>query len=282
MDIMARLVAETAPKYLGQSVVVVNKPGAGGALVAMDVINSKPDGYKLVTLSTNSFMSTFKTQKIMFNPEELVPLWSFLMFKTGMFVQADSPWKTLADLIDDAKKNPGKITWGHHGRGLSVQVAASLIFKQAGVDLTEIPHKGSPESMAALLGGHIDVLTTSYATVSKHIESGKLRGLVVYSDRRFEDRQDVPSSTELGFPQLEKLTPLVGLYGHKDTPEGVKKILVEALRKTCNDPAFKQGIVKVGEEHRCEDPEFAADAAKKGTEVVVPILKDLGIYVDQK
>lgn len=282
MDIMARLVAETAPKYLGQPIVVVNKPGAGGALVAMDVINSKPDGYKMVTLSTNSFISTFKTQKIMFNPDDLVPLWSFLMFKTGMFVRADSPWKTLADLIADAKKNPGKVTWGHHGRGLSVQVAASLIFKQAGVELTEIPHKGSPESMAALLGGHIDVLTTSYATVSKHVESGKLRGLVVYSDRRFDDRPDVPCSTELGFLQLEKLTPLVGLYGRKDIPEVVKKILVDALQKTCKDPAFKQGIEKVGEEHRCKDPEFTADAARKGAEVVTPILKELKIYVEQK
>ena len=281
MDIMGRLVAEIGPKYLGQPMVVINKPGAAGALVAMDVINSKPDGYKVVTLSTNSFMSTFKTQKIMFNPDDLVPLWAFLMFKTGMFVQADSPWKTLQDLLDYAKKNPGKVTWGHHGRGLSVQVAAALIFKHAGVQLTEIPHKGSPESMAALLGGHIDVLTTSYATVAPHIQSGKLRALVVYSDRRFSDRPDVPCSSELGFPELDKLTPIVGLYGHKDTPPNVKKILSEAFRKTCEDPAFKQGIEKVGEEYRCETPEFSADAARKGTDVTVPLLKELGIYVEQ-
>ena len=282
MDVLARLVAEIGPKYLGQSVVVMNKPGAGGALAAMDVINSKPDGYKLVTLSTISFMSTFKTQKIMFNPGDLMPVWSFLRFKTGLFVRGDSPWKTLAELLDDAKKRPGKITYGHHGRGMNVQLSASLIFKQAGVEVSEIPHKGSAESMTALLGGHIDVLTTSYATVSQHIKSGNLRALVVYNDRRYEDRPDVPCSTELGFPKLEQMIPVVGLYGRKDTPKDVRNILIEALRKTCSDPAFKQGIEKVGEEYLCQTPEFAVETIRKGTEVTVPILKELGIYADQK
>jgi tripartite-type tricarboxylate transporter receptor subunit TctC len=282
MDILARVTAEVAPKYLGQPIVVINKPGAGGALAAMDVVNSKPDGYKLVTLSNNSFMSTFQTQKIMFNPKQLVPMWSMIMFKEGMFIRADAPWKSLEELIEYARKNPDKVTWGHHGRGLKVQVAASMIFKRAGIQIIEVPHKGSAESMAALLGGHIDVLTTSYATVTPHVKSGKIRPIVTYEGQRYKDHPEVPTATELGYKDVEKLSTYVGLYGHRDVPEPVKKIMSEALRKTCEDAAFKAGIEKVGEEHRCETPEFAMEAIKRGEEVVVPILKELGIYVDQK
>ncbi|OGP63050.1 MAG: hypothetical protein A2170_11690 [Deltaproteobacteria bacterium RBG_13_53_10] len=282
MDILARVTAEAAPKYLGQPMVVINKPGAGGALAAMDVVNSKPDGYKLVTLSNNSFMSTFHTQKLMFNPKQLIPMWSMIMFKTGMFIRGDAPWKSMEELIDHARKNPDKVTWGHHGRGLSVQVAASLIFKRAGVRMIEVPHKGSAESMAALLGGHIDVLTTSYATVNPHVKSGKIRPLVTYEGQRYKDHPEVPTATELGYKDVEKLSTYVGLYGHSDTPEPTKKILGDVLKKTCEDPTFKKGIEKVGEEHRCENPEFAMEAIRRGEEVVIPILKELGIYVENK
>ena len=282
MDILARVSAEVAPKYFGQPMVVINKPGAGGALAAMDVVNAKPDGYKLVTLSNNSFMSTFKTQKLMFNPNQLIPMWSMIMFKTGMFIRADAPWKSLEELIEYARKNPDKVSYGHHGRGLSVQVAASLIFKRAGVRIIEVPHKGSAESMTALLGGHIDVLTTSYATATPHVQAGKIRAIVTYEGQRYQDHPGVPTATELGYRDVEKLSTYVGLYGHRDTPEPIKKILSETLRKTCEDPDFKKGIEKVGEEHRCETPEFAMEAIRKGEEVVVPILKELGIYVDQK
>ena len=282
MDILARVSAEVGPKYLGQPIVVINKPGAGGALAAMDVVNSKPDGYKLTTLSNNSFMSTFHTQKLMFNPKQLVPMWSMIMFKTGMFIRGDAPWKSLQEVIDYARKNPDKVTWGHHGRGLSVQVAASLIFKRAGVRVIEVPHKGSAESMAALLGGHIDVLTTSYATVIPHVKAGTIRPIVTYEGQRYKDHPGVPTATELGYKDVENLSTYVGLYGHRDTPDPVKKITSEALKKTCEDPVFKTGIEKVGEEHRCENPEFAMEAIRKGEEVVIPILKELGIYVEQK
>lgn len=282
MDILARVTAEVGPKYLGQPFVVINKPGAGGALAAMDVVNSKPDGYKLTTLSNNSFMSTFHTQKLMFDPKHLVPMWSMIMFKTGMFIRGDAPWKSLHEVIDYARKYPDKLSWGHHGRGLSVQVAASMIFKRAEVRLIEVPHKGSAESMAALLGGHVDILTTSYATVTPHVKSGKIRPIVTYEGQRYKDHPDVPTASELGYKDPEKLSTYVGLYGHRDTPGPVKKILSEALKKTCEDPAFKAGIEKVGEEHRCETPEFAMEAIRRGEEVVIPILKELGIYIENK
>lgn len=282
MDIMARIVANKAPKYLGQPVVVVNKPGAGGIIAGADIVNAKPDGYKLIVLSNFFFATTVKTQKMTYDPGLIIPIANCMMFKLGMFVRGDSPWKTLNDLITYARKNPGKLTWGHHGRGITVHMAALLIFKKAGVQTVEIPQKGSPESLASLLGGHIDMSTSNYGPFKPHLESGKVRCLVVYSDRRFRDPADVPSALELGYPEVEKVTTFVGFYAHKNTPENIKKILIEGLKKTCEDSEVKKGIEELGEEPRYGSAEFITEAIKKGEEVGVPLIKELGLYVEQK
>jgi tripartite-type tricarboxylate transporter receptor subunit TctC len=281
MDIFARLVADTAPKYIGQPFVVINKPGAGGAIAAADVANSKPDGYKLLTIATSNFVSSFKTQKMVFNPADLIPLWSFMQFRTGLFVKADSPHKTLNDLLEDAKKKPDKITWGHPGRGLSVQIATSLLFRKADVKMIEVPHKGSSELVAALLGGHTDVITTSFGSVSSHIAGGKMRSLVVYTNRRFSNFPEIPTAKELGFEDVDKVSAIVSLYVHKNTPDKIKSILKDGLKKTCHDPALKAGIERIGEEYLCDEPDTAIELIEKGEEVVTPILKELGIYVQQ-
>jgi tripartite-type tricarboxylate transporter receptor subunit TctC len=282
MDIMARVVADRAPKYLGQPVVVVNKPGAGGIIGGADIINSKPDGYKLITLTNFFFATTVKTQKMTYDPNMMVPIANCMMYKMGLFIRGDSPWKTLDDLLDYARKNPGKVTWGHHGRGITIHMAALLIFKKAGVQTLEIPQKGSPESLAALLGGHIDASTSNYGPFKPHLESGKVRCLILYSDRRFSDLPGVPHALELGYPDVEKVTTFIGLYAHKNTPENVKRFLMDGFKKTCEDDEVKKGILKLGEEPMYGAPEFAMRAIKKGEEVGVPLIKELGLYVDQK
>ena len=120
MDIVSRIVADLAPKYIGQPIVVVNKPGAGGSIAAADVISSKPDGHKLVMLTNFFFATTVKTQKIPFDPNDLTPIVNLYEYKLGMIVKGDSPWKTLSDFLDYAKKNPGKIRCAHGGRGITL------------------------------------------------------------------------------------------------------------------------------------------------------------------
>jgi len=282
MDLFAREVAQIAPKYLKQPMVVINKPGAGGAVAATEIVNSKPDGYRLVTLTNISFISVFKTQKIMFNPSQVSPIWACQGIKHGLFVRGDSPWKTLGDLLAYAKKNPGKLTWGHHLRGSSVHLGALLIFKKAGVDLVEIPHKGSAESMAALLGKHIDVLTTTFSTAGPHVDSGAFRCLVVYEDQRYKDRLGIPCAAELGYPEAGKVAAFTGLFAHAKIPDKPRAVLTDAMKKTCEDPAFKAAIEKIGEAHVCGGSEMLKDAITKGEAVVTPVLKELGLYVEQK
>jgi tripartite-type tricarboxylate transporter receptor subunit TctC len=278
IDLMTRLVADIAPKFLGQPMVVINKPGGAGSLAAADVINAKPDGYKLATMASFYFGGTSKTQKLPFDPDDLVPIANFMEFRFGMMVKGDSPWMTLDDLLDYARKNPNKLNWGHPGRGVSIYMSALLIFRKAGVETSDVPFQGSPQVLAALLGRHIDASTGVYGTVKDHVKTGAIRYLTVYSDHRYDDLPDVPSAVELGYPEAA-IPSFIGIYAHKDTPEAVKQTLMDAFKKTYDDPDFKKGIQKIGEEPRYGGPELMTEAIRKSEKVSVPILKEFGLYV---
>ena len=281
LDMVSRLVGDIAPKYLGQPVVVVDKPGAGGSIAAAEIISSSPDGYKLFTTTNFFFATTSKTQTLPFDPYHLVPLVNFVQFTEGIFVRGESPWRTFKEVLDYARANPGKLRWAHTGRGIAGHVTVSFIFKKAGVETIEVPYKGSPEKLAALLGGHVDLSSFTYGAVKDHLKTGNVRILALISDRRsmHADLSNAPTVIELGFPEISKITALVGFYLHKDTPGGIKKTLIDAFKKTYNDPAFKNGIEKTGDEMRFGEPEFMKEAIMKSEEFTVPMLKELGLYV---
>ena len=282
VDVIFRIVAEIAPKYLGQPVVVINKPGAGGSVAAGDVISSKPDGYKLITLTNFFFATTIKTQKVPFDQGDLIPIANFMEYKHGFAVRGDSPWKTFGDVLDYAKKNPGKLKWGHHGRGVTTHLNGLLIFRRAGVETIDVPFRGSPEMLAAVLGGHLDIGVFANGAILDHLKAGKLRYLVFFSDRRYSDQPDIPNGLELGFTSVAKLMTYFGVYAHKNTPEEIRKHLVDVFtKKIFMDPEVKKGIERAGETPRLEGPEFIVEAIKRGEEVGVPILKELGLYVQK-
>ena len=279
MDLWSRLVADIAQKNLGQPMVVVSKPGAAGSLGAAEVISAKPDGYKVVGLTNFFHATTVKTQAVPFDPGNLVPIATMLEFKHGLCVRGDSQWKTLNDMLDYAKKNPGKLRWSHHGRGTTIHIIPLAIFKKAGVETVDVPYKGGSEQLSALLGGHVDASSNTYSIPKDHVKAGKVRFLVFYSDRRFSDPADVPSAVEAGFPEIEKLTTVVNLYVHKNTPDNVKKVLVDAFKKVYDDPEYKKGVDKLGEVPRYGGPDAAMASIKKAEEAGVPIIKDLGLYI---
>jgi len=281
IDITSRVVADLAKKYISQPVVVANKPGAGGSLAALEVVNSRPYGYKLFTNSTLYFAVTSKTQKLMFDPNLLVPIAGFMEYRDGIVVKGDSPWKTLDDLIAYGKKNPGKIRWSHIGRGTKPYLSAYLIFRKAGIETIDIPHKGAPEAISAVLGGHAEMVSAPFGPSLEHIKAGRLRALINYSDRRYSTLPQVPSSNELGYQEIGKLIPIGSLFTHKDTPEEIKKILIDCFKKVGEDPEYKKGFEKIGEEFRAEGPEFIKEIIKSAEEVSVPLLKEMGLYVER-
>jgi tripartite-type tricarboxylate transporter receptor subunit TctC len=281
-DLMSRLIAEITPKYLGQPMVVINKPGAGGSIAASEVVTSKP-GSKLFNISQFFLATTVKTQKVPFRPDDLIPLASFMEYKDGFIVRGDSPWKTLDDVLDYARKNPGQLRWAHSGRGVTSHMAGLLIFRKAGVQTIDVPYAGSPEKLSALLGGHVDLSAMVYGSVSDHVKAGKVRYLVFFSNQRYSFPSDVPCATELGYADAGKLAAIICMYAHKDTPPKLRQALEDAFKKTCADPQFKKGIEeRIGEELRYLGPESIKESIKKAEEVGVPIIKELGLYVEKK
>ncbi len=281
MDLMSRLVAEISSKYLKQSVVVINKPGAAGSIAAADVISSPADGYKLVTLTNVFFATTIKIQKVPFKGDDLIPIANFMEYKLGIIVKDNSPFKTFSDLLDYGKKNPGRMRWSHPGRGTTLHLNLLLILRKLGIEAIDVPYKGGPEQLSALLGGHVDASAMPYGAVKDHVKAGKIRYLIFFSDRRFTDPSDVPSAVELGFPEASKYITVVGLFVHKNTPENIKKILIDTFKKTSEDPDFKKGLERIGEEPRFGGPDFLKEAIKKGEEVGIPIIKELGLYIEK-
>jgi tripartite-type tricarboxylate transporter receptor subunit TctC len=278
-DLLTRLVAEISRKYLGQPLIIVNKPGAGGSLGAADVIGSKPDGYKLISVPSNFFSTTVYTQKIPFDPMDLTPIANFMEYKNGLIVKGDSPWKTLNDLLDYGRKNPGKVKWAHMNRGSALFMQTYLIFKKAGVTAVDVPYPGLPECLNAVLGGHVDAAPVSYGGTKDHIKAGNARYLVAYSDRRFSEPANVPSTTELAFPEVAKFRTLLSLYAHKGVPEDYRKILFDAFKKTFDDPEFKKAFEAFGEAPVFAGPEAIKEQIQEESKLTVPLLKEWGLYV---
>lgn len=276
-DIMARLIAELAPKYLGQPMIVINKPGASSIVAAADVIASKPDGYKLFTGVHHMFASTIHTMKIPFDAGDLVPLANYSALDQGMGVRGDSPFKTFSDLLEYARKNPGQLKWSHSGRGITPQLTALLIFKKEGIESIDVPYKSVVEAMTALLGGHVDMASVT-GPYSEHVKAGKMRLLMVYADRRSTMFPNVPTAAELGYPNVF-LPAYTGIYCHKKTPEHIKKILIDALKKIYDDPAFQKGVETADVQLRWGGPDFINEQIKRSEAIVVPALKELGMYI---
>ncbi len=279
VDFMSRLIADVGVKYLKQPIVVVNKVGAAGSVGAAELLSRKPDGYTLF-MTSNFFKGVIVyTQKVPFNPDYLDPLACFFEYKQGIAVRGDSPWKTFNELKEYARKNPNKLRVGHAGPGTTHHLALLCIFEEG--EIIELPFRGSRERLPALLGGHIEAACLTYQPIKDHIRAGKLRMLVFLSDHRFSDLPDVPSVLDLGYTTAAKLGTINGLFIHKDTPEEIKRVLVDTFMKIYEDPQFKKGLENFGEEVRFGGPEVFKKVIDDAVEVGIPLIKKLGLYIER-
>ena len=278
-DIISRLIAEHFSKYLGQSVIVVNKPGGAGTYAAADVVNSKPEGYKLYVQGTNYFGITVKTQKVSFDPTNLVPIANFAEWVNIIYVKADSPWKSLPEFIKYGKENQGKLRWAHPGRGLPPHLSTYLLFRKAGVETIDLPFKGSAEMLSACLGGHVDAVSGPYTPVKENIRAKQIRALVVWADEAPGEPPDVPCQVDLGFPKAWSLKVNLALFVHKETPKNIKNILLDTSQKVLAEQKFRDAIERVGARPKFGGPEFVNQRIRNAEEIGTPILKELGLYV---
>ena len=246
-DITGRPTAHVMGKLLKQSVVVQNRPGAGGSVGAAQAARSMPDGYTiLMALSSISVLPVadrLQGRTPSYELDQFAPVALISADPTVLVVREDGPYKTLKDLVDAAKAKPGTINYGSSGVYGTLHVAMEIFAGAAGIKLFHIPYQGGGPAVAALLSGQIDALASGPSAAIGQIKAGKMRALAVWGDKRLASLPNVPSMKELGYDATFYIWS--GLFAPTGTPQPVMSILRDAARRTAEDPEFKEAMAKV-------------------------------------
>jgi tripartite-type tricarboxylate transporter receptor subunit TctC len=240
-DITMRQLADNAGKILGQTVVVENKPGAGGSLPAQLLQTSAADGYTLAQIPLGVFRLPYTT-KITWDPvKDINYVINVTGYAFGIAVPADSPFKNWNDFVAYAKANPGKLSYGSTGTLTSPHLTTELIAQKLGIQLNHIPFRGSAELSQAISGGHIMAMadSTGFAPL---VQAGKVRVLNTWGEKRLDKFPDVPTLKELGIDIVQN-SPF-GIGAPRDTPPDVVKKLHDAFKKAMEDPSYVQALAR--------------------------------------
>ena len=241
-DVTARNLADGMAKVLGAPVPVVNRTGGGGALGYTYVKQQKPDGYSIVW-NSNSISTNFHSGILPFDYQAFEPVARVSVEIPALAVRADAPWKTLQDLVDYAKANPGKVRIGNSGTGSHTHFAASALFATAGAEVVEVPF-GEGQAVINLLGSRIETVVQLPAALVPQVKSGDLRVLAVLGAKRDPVFPDVPTAKELGFPIA--LDMWRGVAVPKGTPRPVVAKRQDAIKHTVESAAFQDAGHNLG------------------------------------
>lgn len=245
-DTTARIVSPMASEILGQPLVIINKPGAGGALALNSVAKSKSDGYTLVIFAINApILNAMNPDAGFHSVNDFTPICNFIKQANILVVPSGSKITTMAQYVEMAKKNPGKVTAGSSGVGSSQHFSIEMFKKVANLDLTHVPHKGSSPCVIALLGEHLDSGFINAPDVMQHIMAGKLRALAVSTARRIPELPEVPTVAESGYPGFEVIS-WVGLAAPAGTPAPVVDKLADVFRQSMQNTEVVKKLKSVG------------------------------------
>ena len=240
-DMVMRAFADSASKILGQQVVIENKPGASGMLGPNELVKAAPDGYTLSQL-TIGVARLPHMQKMQFDPlRDFSYIACLTGYTFGIVVKADSPFKTVKDLVNYAKANPGKFSYGSTGAGTTPHLAIEEFASKAGIQLTHIPFKGSSDGLQALLGGHINAHSDATGW-APHVDSGAMRLLATYGSKRTKRWPKVPTLNELGYDTVSD-SPF-GIGGPRGMDPAIVRKLQDTFKKTLSDPAVLAALEK--------------------------------------
>jgi tripartite-type tricarboxylate transporter receptor subunit TctC len=245
-DTSARALAEQLSRELKVAIVPVNRPGAGGALGTEMVVKSKPDGYTIILTNNASlvFRSILDPKTANYNPlTDLTPLGLAMRSPSILAVRGDAPYKTLNELVEHAKENPGSVRVGTAGAGSVGDFCVLTLNSLTGAGLTTVPFTGASPAVTALLGGHVEGVVLALGTMTGHLRSGTLRGIVMSS--KYPDFPDIPILSELGYSQ-----PLfgvwVGFFAPAGVPAEITRTLVPALERAIRSPAIGAKLRPLG------------------------------------
>jgi tripartite-type tricarboxylate transporter receptor subunit TctC len=246
-DIVARPFADALSRELKTPVVIENKAGAGGGIGMGFVAKAKPDGYTLL-LALSSISILPEADKItgrapLYQLDQFTPIARLTADPTVLAVRADSPWKTLAEFVADARKRPGAISYGSSGNYGTMHVPMEMFAQSAGIKLLHVPFTGAGPAVVALLGGSVEAVASGPSTVIQHVKAGKVRVLASWGDKRLASLPEVATLSEAGFDAV--FFQWSALFAPTGTPEPVTAKLREAARAAASDPRFVGALATV-------------------------------------
>ena len=255
-DALARIVSDGLSKRLGQPVIVEAKPGAGGNIAAAAIANAAPDGYTLGLVTGAHAISGTLYKKLAYDPTNSFEMVSTLVYYALVIaVRADSPARTLPDLIAMAKQKPNELSFGSVGFGSTHHLAGELLTATAGIKMVHVPYRGDAPSVTSLLGGDVPVIVGTTVLLAGQIESGAIRGLAVTSPTRTPLLPNVPSAEEAGLKGYDVRT-WAGLLLPKGTPADIVQKLNAETASMLADPAVKKALeTATGGDVRGSSPE---------------------------
>jgi tripartite-type tricarboxylate transporter receptor subunit TctC len=267
-DLLARQVARFAAETLGQPMIVVNRTGGAGGIMFNALMAAPADGYTIASVTASHIAALQSELKKAFSFTDFDFLYNVQIDPFALAVRADSPFKTLDDLIEFARKNPdkGRLQIGGQGTGSSLHLMCLQLARDAGFRFTWLPYKGGADSVANLLGGHVQVISTAPATVDQYVEAGRIRILAITGGKRLPHLKDVPTFRELGY-NIE-LLQFRGFMARTGLPPSVKAKIVEAIQKATQEPGFKAFMAGLNQIDGSMGPkEFSAFARANFDEV---------------
>jgi len=238
-DTAARLMVSKATEILNQAVICMNKPGAGGTLGVSHVARAKNDGYTIGTCNMPAVSIIPQIREVPYKPfENLIQVCAVMPYEYALMVRGDAPWNTWDEFIAHVKANPGKVTYGSVGTGTTNHLVTARIGKVLGLDWKHVPFQGGVKATAALLGGHVDIINNTAASVASSLRAGKIKALLITSENRFSLTPDVPTMKEKGF-KFSQIS-YMSIIAPAGIPDTARTMIENAFKAAAGD----KGVLK--------------------------------------
>ena len=254
-DVFVRVITPHMEKFLGQPIILVNKPGSGGAVALATLANARGDGYTMSWANLPTLSIQPQMRKLTYDPRKLVYIATPMQYEYILYVSAKSPYKTLTDLVEAARKAPGKIRYGTPGLGTTNHLGVAWLANKEGVQMTAVPFDGNPKAISAVVGNHCEAVNTSVTASVSPYQAGLIRPLAVFSDFRVPMLPDVPTLQELGYDFSQY--SCLGAIFPPGTPEPVRQRMEDAIKYAIEQPDVQQ---------RCAETLFAKIVFRNGTD----------------
>lgn len=278
-DILARIIGNALTEKFHQQFVIENKPGAGNNIATEFVINSPPDGYTVYLVNPANGINASLYKKLSFNfIRDMAPVGGLMRVPNVMTVHPSVPAKTVAEFIEYAKANPGKINLASSGNGTSVHLSGELFMAMTGVKLTHVPYRGSNPALTDMLSGQVQVMFDNMPSILPHIKADKLRALGVTTDKRSDALPDVPTvgDTVKGY----EASAWFGMGVPAKTPVEVIAILNKAINEVLADPKMKVRLAELGGTTMAGTPEDFGKIVASETEKWKKVVEFSGATVE--